>query len=101
MQRNLVPIQSVTAEYMLDNELGYIKIEQFTENTDREFRKALNNLVKEGLVSLVLDLRNNAGGYVGQAKLIMEELTPKGTLLYSTKDRTGKEKKYLLRQNMI
>lgn len=98
VQRNLVPIQSVTAKYMLDNELGYIKIEQFTENTDREFRKALNDLVKEGMLSLVLDLRDNAGGYVGQAKLIMEELTPKGTLLYSTKDRTGKEKKYFAKK---
>src|SRR5690625_6627567 len=38
VQRNRVPIQSVTASYMLDNELGYIKIEQFTENTDQELR---------------------------------------------------------------
>src|SRR5699024_12152422 len=57
-------------------------------------RLALNKLLKEGMASIVLDLRDNAGGYVGQAKLIMEELTPKGTLLYSTKDRTGNEKKF-------
>src|SRR5690625_2424707 len=94
VQRNLVPIQSVTASYMLDSELGYIKIEQFTENTDQEFRLALNKLLKEGMASIVLDLRDNAGGYVGQAQRIMEELTPKGTLLYSTKDRSGNEKKY-------
>lgn len=94
VQRNLVPIQSVTASYMLDDELGYIKIEQFTENTDQEFRHALNNLLKEGMASVILDLRDNAGGYVGQAQRIMEELTPKGTLLYSTKNRSGNEKKF-------
>src|SRR5699024_9872546 len=94
VQRKLVPIQSVTASYMLDIEWGYIRIEQFTEYTDQEFRRALNNLLKEGMASIVLDLRDNAGGYVGQAQRIMEELTPKGTLLYSTKDRSGNEKKY-------
>lgn len=92
--RNMVPIPSVTASYMLENRLGYIKIEQFTEHTNQEFHMALNHLKRNGLESLVLDLRDNAGGYVEQAKLIMEELTPKGTLLYSTKDRSGNEKKY-------
>src|SRR5690625_6355569 len=71
VQRNLVPIQSVTASYMLDNELGYIKIEQLTENTDQEFRLALNKLLKEGMASIVLDLRDNEGIYVVQVQCII------------------------------
>lgn len=94
IQRKKVPIQSVTAAYMLDNDLGYIKIEQFSEYTSHEFRTALDSLANTTMESLILDLRGNAGGYVDQAKLIMEDITPKGTLLYSTKDRSGNEKKY-------
>lgn len=90
-----VPIQSVTAAYtLLDEDLVYLKIEQFTEDTYVEFQEALNRYSKQNNASLVLDLRNNSGGYVEQAKQIMEAIIPKGTLLYSTKDRTGKEKKF-------
>lgn len=94
VQRTRVPIQSVTAAYKLGDDLTYLKIEQFTEDTYIEFEQALNQLSKHTRGALVLDLRDNAGGYVDQAKRIMEDLTPKGTLLYSTKDRTGKEKKF-------
>src|SRR5690554_265696 len=94
VQRKQVPIQSVTAAYMLDNDLGYIKIEQFSEHTNVEFREALDSLTNHNMASLILDLRGNAGGYVDQANLVMEDIIPKGTLLYSTKDRSGNEKKY-------
>lgn len=95
VKRSRVPIQSVTATYMLlDNDLGYLKIEQFTEDTHTEFKAALDSLVKQDMHSLVIDLRDNTGGYVDQAKLIMEDLVPKGTLMYSTKDRSGKEKEF-------
>lgn len=94
VQRSRVPIQSVTAAYRLEQDLGYIKIEQFSEDTYLEFKGALDSLSQHSIKSLVLDLRDNAGGYVEQAKLIMEDLIPKGTLLYSTKDRSGKEKKF-------
>lgn len=95
VSRDRVPIQSVTASYMLQDALGYIKIEQFTEDTYKEFKKALKALErKEGIKSLILDIRDNTGGYVDQVKLIMEEVVPKGKLLYSTKDRTGEETKF-------
>lgn len=95
VHRGRVPIQSVTAAYMLlDSDLGYLKIEQFTEDTHSEFKKALETLSSHQMESLVIDLRDNTGGYVDQAKLIMEDLLPKGTLMYSTKDRSGKAKEF-------
>ncbi len=99
VQRTRVPIQSVTATYTLEEDIGFIKIEQFTEDTHKEFREALDTLEKHAVKSLVLDLRDNAGGYVEQAKRIMEDLIPKGTLLYSTKDRSGNEKKFYAKKD--
>lgn len=92
VERSRVPIQSVTAAYVLED-LAYIKVEKFTEDTHKEFRAALDSLSRDPIKALVLDLRDNSGGYVDQAKLIMEDLVPKGMLLYSTKDRSGEETK--------
>lgn len=71
--RGEVPIKSVDAFYMLNEGLGYIKINKFAATTYDEFEKALEVLLKEGMQKLVLDLRHNPGGYLQVATQIIDE----------------------------
>ncbi len=61
--RGEVPIKSVDAFYMLNEDLGYIKINKFAATTYDEFKAALDDLLDKGMKKLVLDLRHNPGGY--------------------------------------
>ena len=78
---------------VLDDSIGYIKITSFNENTYDEFKEALNNLKKENIKGLVLDLRNNPGGLLDVCSEIADELIGEGTIVY-TKDNKG-NKEYL------
>ena len=71
--RGTIPVPSVDAAYMLDNKTGYIKLNKFTENAYEEFMKALEELKKQGLQSLVFDLRGNGGGFMNEAVDIADE----------------------------
>ena len=62
--RDKIPIFSLEASYMLDNETGYIKLNKFAATTDKEFTDAINILKKSNMKNLVLDLRGNGGGYM-------------------------------------
>lgn len=85
--RDDIPLYTVDTSYMLDNETGYIKINRFAATTHEEFMKAMRSLTDKGMDRLVLDLRGNPGGYLGQAIAMAEEFFPKGTELVSTKSR--------------
>ncbi len=61
--RAKIPLHSVDVSYMIDNEIGYVKISKFSNNTHREFEVAVKELFKSGMTKLVLDLRQNGGGY--------------------------------------
>ena len=71
--RDDIPIYTVDASYLLDNSTGYIKINRFAATTHDEFMQAMNELKNNGMDRLVLDLRGNPGGYLGQAIAIAEE----------------------------
>ena len=62
--RGEIPTHSVTATYMLDDETGYIRIKSFGENTYPEMLIALAELSQQGFSNLVIDLRDNTGGYL-------------------------------------
>lgn len=85
--RDDIPIYTVDASYMLDEQTGYIKINRFAATTHEEFMKASEELKEEGMERLVLDLRGNPGGYLSQAIAISEEFFPRGTALVSTKSK--------------
>lgn len=85
--RDDIPIYTVDSSYMLDDQTGYIKINRFAATTHDEFMQALDELLPQGLERLVLDLRGNPGGYLGQAVAIAEEFFTRGTELVSTKSR--------------
>ncbi len=85
--RDDIPLYTVNSSYMLDDNTGYIKINRFAATTHKEFMEAVKGLEKQGMQRLMLDLRNNPGGYLGQAIAIAEEFYNKGTKILSTKSR--------------
>src|SRR5690625_5256859 len=89
VKRKEVPIVSVDAAYKLTEELGYIKLNRFSETTFKEFKTALNRLKEEDISGLVLDLRNNPGGYISSSEKIADEFLEKGKLILITKNKNG------------
>jgi carboxyl-terminal processing protease len=82
-------------EFPLDeNKIGYVHIAQFDEKTSDELEVALNQLKRQGLKGLVLDLRWNPGGLLEQAVAVSEKFLPRGQLVVSTEGRRSVEKYY-------
>lgn len=90
VKRNHVPIISVDASYKLTDEIGYIKVNRFSETTYDEFKESLENLLDNGASKLVLDLRNNPGGYISSAEKIIDEFLEDDKLVLITKNKSGK-----------
>jgi len=88
--RGEVPIKSVDAFYMLNEDLGYIKINKFAATTYDEFKVALDDLLDQGMKKLVLDLRHNPGGYLQVATKIIDEFLEEGKLIVFTKNKKDK-----------
>ncbi len=82
--RDKIPLNSLEASFMLDNETGYIKLSRFARNTVDEFHEAVAELKKEGMKNLVFDLRSNSGGYLGTAMTISDEFLPEGKSIVYT-----------------
>lgn len=78
---------------MLDNNIGYIQIVSFSEDTANEFNKAYNDLKNQGMKALVLDLRNNPGGLLTTCVEIAKKLVPKGEIV-SIVDKQGNKETY-------
>ena len=87
--RGDVAITSVSAHYMINNTLGYIKVDRFARTTYQEFKKALDELIAKGMTSLALDLRGNPGGYMDIANMIVDEFLEDGKLIVFTKNKNG------------
>ena len=87
--RDVVPIKSVAASLMVNKNTGYIKIDRFAESTYDEFRTGLEKLKKQGATSLIIDLRENGGGYLEKAVEIADELLTDKELIVFTKNRKG------------
>ncbi len=93
IKREKVPLKSIPAAFMINDTLGYIKIDLFSETTYDEFSDALEKLINKGMTALVLDLRGNSGGYLKQANLIADEFLSSGNLIFFTKNKQNKIKK--------
>ena len=89
--RDAIPLHSVEAALMLTDEIGFIKLSQFAVSSHSEVSKAIASLRKQGMRSLIFDLRGNHGGFLDQAILISNEFLPAGKLIVYTKDRSGKQ----------
>ena len=93
IKRDVIPISSVDASLMLNKNTAYIKINRFAETTFEEFRTALLQLKKRGATALVIDLRDNGGGYMEEAIAIADELLKDKQLIVFTKNKRGATQK--------
>lgn len=93
VRRDIIPIKSVDASLMLGNNTGYIKINRFAETTYNEFKTGLTRLKQSGVQSLVIDLRDNGGGYMEEAVAIADEFLKDKQLIVFTKNKNGKTEK--------
>lgn len=87
--RGDVSIKSVSAHYMINNTLGYIKVDRFARTTYDEFKQDLDELISKGMTSLALDLRGNPGGYMDISNKIVDEFLSEGKLIVFTKSKNG------------
>ena len=93
--RDVIPLKSVDVSLKLDENVGYIKVNRFAETTVKEFHTALSDLVKQNMTTLILDLRDNGGGYVDAAIAMADEFLKQDELIVVTKDKRGTEDKAL------
>ena len=89
VKREVVPIKSIDTYLMLDKVTGYIKINRFAEKTYDEFRAGLTILKNKGMTTLIIDVRNNGGGYFERAVDIADEFLKEDDLIVYTKNRKG------------
>ncbi len=91
--RDEITIQSVRGR-MLEDDIAYLRIAQFQEQTAKEQTKILEELEEKGMKSLVIDLRNNPGGLLSSAVGVTEQFISAGSLVVSIKDRQGRREEY-------
>lgn len=92
--RGQIPIYSVDASYMASPGIGYIKISRFAATTYDEYLKAFNKLSLLGMKKLILDLRDNPGGYLNAAVDICDEFLPKGKKIVYTQGKARKREDF-------
>ena len=92
--RDKIPIYSVDASYMVNENTGYIKLNNFSSTSINEIKTAVFKLKSKGMANLVLDLQNNGGGYLKTAVDLSDEILPGYRKIVSTKGRKFPEKIY-------
>lgn len=93
LKRDLVPIKSVDVALMVNPTTGYIKINRFAETTYDEFKTGLQKVQKLGAKSLIVDVRENGGGYVEMATYIADEFLKDKELIVFLKNKKGRSDK--------
>lgn len=90
LKRDYIPIKSVDVALLITPTIGYIKINRFAESTFSEYRKGLVRLKKQGAKTVILDLRDNGGGYLEQAVEIADDFLVANASIVSTKNKKGR-----------
>lgn len=89
--RDKIPQYSVNASYMVDDEIGYVKVTRFAATTYDEFKESITDLKSKGMKKLIVDLQGNPGGYMGAAINMADELLGDQDVIVS---QEGKVKQY-------
>jgi carboxyl-terminal processing protease len=92
--RGKIPLFSIDVAYIVSPQVGYIKISRFAETTYNEYIKAFNELSKQGMKKLILDLRGNGGGFLKIAVDLADEFLMNGLQIVYTQGRTHPKKTY-------
>ena len=82
--RDKIPLNSINAAYMLDNHVGYIKLDRFAQESTQEFKEAFTKLQAQGMESLIFDLRGNTGGYLNTAIELVDQFLTENQLVVFT-----------------
>jgi len=90
LTRAKIPQFSLDAVYMIDQEVGYIKVNRFAATTFQEYSDAFVKLKSKGMKRLILDLQGNPGGYMDQAIELADEFLPAGRKIVYTKGKNGR-----------
>jgi carboxyl-terminal processing protease len=85
--REIIRVESVRGVRVIDDGIGYVQLTEFSDHTSEQFRHALDNLLQQGIHSLILDLRNNPGGLLDSAVEVAEPFFKKNELIVYTKGR--------------
>ena len=95
LTREDIKVKDISYSGMLDDQTGYIRLTRFSRNSDREMKKALQELLEQNMTGLVLDLRDNPGGLLNAAVNILDLFIEKGEMLVWTEGKTQKsQRKY-------
>jgi carboxyl-terminal processing protease len=92
--RDKIPLYSLDASYMIDEATGYIKLNNFSATTTEEFGEAMNELKKQNLQNLILDLRGNGGGYLKTAIEISDQFLDANKLIVYTNGENDPKREY-------
>jgi carboxyl-terminal processing protease len=92
--RDKIPIYSLDASYMLDEETGFIKLNKFSATTTDEFTQAINELKALNMQNLILDLRGNGGGYLKTAIEISDQFIGNNKLIVYTDGQNDPKREY-------
>lgn len=98
--RDDIPVESIDAAYMIEPNVGFIRISKFARNTYSEFLQAINKLRIKGAESFIIDLRNNTGGFMDPAVLMANEFLAPGNIIVSTKGKVESENRILEADNL-
>lgn len=85
--RDKIPVYSLDASYMVNDHIGYIRINRFAATTGKEFVDALHRLQKAGMKDLILDLQGNGGGYLNAAIELADQFLGRKELIVYTEGR--------------
>lgn len=94
IERDEIPLYSVDTYYMIQKDIGYIRIDRFAQNTVKEFEIAMQKLLQKGMKKLILDLRDNPGGVLDAAVEISDHFLPDGMTIVYTQGRKYPKKIY-------
>lgn len=100
IERKNIELYPIKSE-VLENNIGYIKIASFDKDSSKKFKEIYDELNKNNLGSLIIDLRNNGGGIVKEVLKIAEYILEKDQIILTTKDRNGKEEIERSKKNPI
>jgi len=91
LKRDIIKIRDVKDARILENNIGYIRITEFRQNTFNQLESTLKELKNKGMTALILDLRNNPGGLLDVAVRVAGKFIEKNKLVVSTKGKKQKE----------
>jgi carboxyl-terminal processing protease len=93
--RDNIPLYSVDVAYMVKSDIGFLKLNKFSATTEEEFVSAVSRLREQGLKKLILDLRENGGGYMNAAVFIADQFLNGNELIVYTQGKAREKQDFI------